>query len=156
VDFDPYPDPSAVSIGKLRVAVSALVWNDEGHILLQRRSDNGHWGMPGGGIEPGESITQAVIREVWEETGYTVEPTRLIGVYSDPANHQIIQYPNGDVVHYVTVAFEAKVTGGSPTLSDETLAIEWHHPDKVPEPFVPPHRIRLRDALARREAAFIR
>lgn len=156
MDFEPWPDPSSVTIDKLRVGVAALVWDDEGRVLLQQRGDNGHWGMPGGGIEPGESITEALIREVWEETGYTVEPTRIIGVYSDLKNHQVIRYPDGAVVHNVVVAFEARLTGGSPTLSDETLAIEWHHPDHLPEPFVPPHRIRLRDAMVGREAAFIR
>lgn len=154
--FDAYPNPSTVEIDKLRVAVSALVWDDEGQILLQQRSDNGYWGLPGGGVEAGESIREAVAREVWEETGYTIELTRIIGVYSDPQKHQIVQYPNGDVVHYVTVAFEARLTGGSPTLCDETTDIKWYAPDALPEPFVPAHRLRLQDALRRQEAAFIR
>jgi 8-oxo-dGTP pyrophosphatase MutT (NUDIX family) len=154
--FNPYPAPETTEIGRLRVAVSALVWDDQGRILLQQRGDNHHWGMPGGGVEAGETITAAVMREVWEETGYTVQVGRIIGVYSDPNNFQLVRYPDGNVVHYVTIAFEATLTGGTATLCDETIAIAWHAPDALPEPFVPAHRIRLHDALARHEAAFIR
>ena len=65
-----------------------MIFRDE-RVLLQRRDDNGRWGLPGGSVEPGESVRTAVIREVHEETGLDVEPLRLIGVYSDPANEAI-------------------------------------------------------------------
>jgi 8-oxo-dGTP pyrophosphatase MutT (NUDIX family) len=154
--FDYYPDPSTITIDQLRVAVSAIVWDDKGRLLLQQRGDNGYWGFPGGGVEPGETVTEAVMREVWEETGFKIQPGRLIGVYSDPRNYQVVRYPEGNVVHYVTIVFEAAVTSGVATLCDETSAIEWRPPDALPEPFVPSHRIRLADALARTDAAFVR
>ncbi|MBA3531311.1 MAG: NUDIX domain-containing protein [Ardenticatenales bacterium] len=154
MSFNPYPSPDEVTIGFLRLAVSAVVWNEQGQFLLHQRGDNGYWGLPGGGVEQGETIAAAVQREVWEETGYTIAITRLVGVYSDPEKFQVIQYPDGNVVHYVTVAFEATVTGGEATLCDETLAIAWVSPDALPEPFVPAHHIRLRDTLAHQEAAF--
>ncbi len=154
--FDYYPDPSSVAIDQLRLAVSAIVWDDLGRLLLQQRSDNGYWGFPGGGVEPGETVMAAIVREVREETGYSVRPARLIGVYSDPSGFQVVRYPEGNVVHYVTIVFEAALTGGTPTLCDETSAIAWSLPEELPEPFVPSHRIRLADALARRESAFIR
>ena len=56
-----------------------------------RRSDNGYWGLPGGFVALGESVTEAVCREVAEETGWSVEIGRLIGVYSDPV-HQVVDY----------------------------------------------------------------
>jgi len=75
---------------ELGLSVSAMVWR--GHeILLMRRSDNGHWGLPGGFVELGESVSDAARREVFEETGWTVELGRLIGVYSDPAT-QVVDY----------------------------------------------------------------
>ena len=49
-------------------------------ILLMKRSDNQHWGLPGGYVEPGESVHSAAQREVWEETGYEIEVGRLVGV----------------------------------------------------------------------------
>jgi 8-oxo-dGTP pyrophosphatase MutT (NUDIX family) len=64
----------------IRPGVAAVIF-DEGRVLLQRRDDTGRWGLPGGGVEPGESVRQALIREVREETGLEVEPLRLIGVY---------------------------------------------------------------------------
>ena len=75
-------DPEVV-----RSSVSAVVWREAGarQLLLMQRSDNGCWGLPGGYVEPGESVADATQREVQEETGYRVELGRLIGVYSDPA-----------------------------------------------------------------------
>ena len=67
----------------LRVSVNAFILHD-GKILLQRRSDNGNWNMPGGGVEIGESLITALHREVFEETGLLAQITRYIGVYSDP------------------------------------------------------------------------
>lgn len=156
MSFNPYPSPDEVAVERLRVAVSAVVWNEAGEILLQQRGDNGYWGLPGGGIEAGETITAAIQREVWEETGYTIAPQRLVAVYSDPSQGQLVQYPDGNVIHYVTIVFEATMTGGEATLCDETTAIAWRAPDDLPTPFVPAHHLRLRDVQARQEATFIR
>ena len=125
-------------------------------VLLQRRDDNGRWGLPGGGVDPGESVEAAVRREVREETGLHVEPVRLIGVYSDPANHQVMTYPDGNLVHYVSCAFECVVTGGTLACGDESLALDWFDPDGLPDDVMAVSRIRIRDALARQTAAFIR
>ena len=67
---------------QIRPGVAAVIFTND-RVLLQRRDDTGHWGLPGGAVEPGESVRQALIREVREETGLEVEPLRLIGVYSD-------------------------------------------------------------------------
>src|SRR5213080_3661891 len=95
----------------IRPGVSAFIRCAEG-VLLQKRDDNGLWGLPGGSVEPGESITEAVVREVREETGLDVEPVRLIGVYSSPAHHQIVTYADGNVIHYISSSFECRITGG--------------------------------------------
>ena len=78
---------------ELGLSVSAMVWREH-EILLMRRSDNGYWGLPGGFVELGESVTEAVRREVAEETGWSVEIGRLIGVYSDPVQ-QVVDYSSG-------------------------------------------------------------
>ena len=132
---------------ELRLSVSAVVWRVPGahELLLMQRSDNGHWGLPGGYVEPGESVVEATAREVEEETGYRVEVGRLVGVYSDPAR-QVVEYPNGDRVQAVNLCFEA-VAGeaGEPTTPEETLATGFFALDALPEPFVPVHEIRLAD-----------
>jgi 8-oxo-dGTP pyrophosphatase MutT (NUDIX family) len=138
-----------------RTAACAIVFDAMGRVLLHRRTDNGRWGLPGGAIEVGETADRAAVREVVEETGYRVEVVRLVGVYSDPT-HTTIKYPDGNVNAYVAVAFECKVLGGSAALSDETSAVEWFEVEGLPVNFNPGHLVRLKDALAKREAAFYR
>lgn len=139
----------------VRCSASAVVFDRQGRVLLQRRSDGGQWGLPGGSLEIGESVKAAVVREVREETGLVVVPRRLVGIYSDPAL-QMIRYPDGNVWHYVTICFECAVRGGELTLCDETLALDWFSPRRLPATLLPHHRIRIRDARAHRPAPFVR
>jgi ADP-ribose pyrophosphatase YjhB (NUDIX family) len=135
---------------ELRLSVSAVVWRSERRraLLLMQRSDNAHWGLPGGYVEPGESVRDAVVREVSEETGVAIEPGRLVGVYSDPAM-MVIEYPEGRRVHAVNLCFEARPVGaGMPTTPDEALATGYFELDALPEPLVPIHRVRIEDAAA--------
>jgi ADP-ribose pyrophosphatase YjhB (NUDIX family) len=139
----------------IRPGVSAIILTDEG-LLLQRRADNGLWGLPGGGVEPGESLSEAVVREVREETGLEVVPGRLIGVYSSPSLHQIVTYPDGNVVHYVSASFECRVLGGAIACSAESLEVVWFDPASLPPDLIPMHRIRIQDAFARQVMPFVR
>ena len=164
---------------ELGLSVSAMVWRNR-EILLMRRSDNGHWGLPGGFVELGESVANAARREVVEETGWSVEIGQLIGVYSDPAT-QVVDYSRGsranrseadveavgqsDVetdkgrgrVQIVNLCFQAKaVEQGEPTTPDETLEMGFFAADALPAPFVPIHRVRIEDGLADRPEAAIR
>lgn len=139
----------------IRPSVSAVIFDRRGRLLLQQRSDGGQWGLPGGSVEIGESLYAAVRREVLEETGLDVTVRRLVGVYSDPAL-QVVRYPNGNVWHYVNVCFECAVRGGTLTTCDETLDLQYFALRRLPPSLLPNHRVRIRDARARRAAAFIR
>jgi len=139
----------------IRPGVSAIIRTPAG-LLLQRRADNGLWGLPGGGVEPGESVTDAVVREVREETGLEVVPLRLIGVYSSPAHHQIVTYPDGNVVHYVSTSFECRLVGGTLACGSESTELGWFDPEALPPALMPMHRLRIVDALAGRADAFVR
>jgi 8-oxo-dGTP pyrophosphatase MutT (NUDIX family) len=139
----------------VRPAVSAVIRDRRGRLLLQQRSDGGQWGLPGGSVEIGESVRDALVREVREETGLAVAVGRLIGVYSAP-DLQVVRYPDGNVWHYVSLCFECAVRGGTLTTCDETLALAWVPPGRLPPTLLPNHRIRIRDARARRRATFIR
>src|SRR3954451_9083190 len=75
--------------------VSAVVVNDEGEILLIRRSDNDNWALPGGAMDLGESLVDAAVRETLEETGIRVEITGLVGIYPAP-RHVILYTSNGE------------------------------------------------------------
>ncbi len=146
--------PPAGSV-RLHPGASAVIFDAAGRLLLQLRTDNGIWGLPGGSVEVGESIAQAVVREVREETGYDVEPIRLIGVYSEPAL-TTVRYADGNVIQFVSNLFECRIIGGATALCAETQALEWHHPAALPTPFMPNHVIRVQDALQRRPEAFFR
>jgi 8-oxo-dGTP pyrophosphatase MutT (NUDIX family) len=139
----------------VRPSVSAIIFDGRGRLLLQQRSDGGQWGLPGGSVEIGESVAAAVVREVLEETGLTVRPRRIIGVYSDPAL-QVVRYPDGNVWHYVNVCFECARRAGELTTCDETLALDYFPLRRLPRTLLPNHRIRIRDARARRGTAVIR
>jgi ADP-ribose pyrophosphatase YjhB (NUDIX family) len=139
----------------LRVSVNAFILDSAGRVLLQRRSDNGNWNMPGGGLELGESLSAALHREVLEETGLEVAIERYVGVYSDPATTSLT-YPDGRVVHYVAHVLVCRVTGGVLQQNHESLELGWFDPNNLPEPFSAQHRPRIADALQNLEAAFFR
>ena len=139
----------------VRPSVSAVIFDRRRRLLLQQRSDGGQWGLPGGSVEIGESLRAAVIREVEEETGLSVVPRRVVGLYSNP-KLQVVRYPNGSVWHYINVCFECVVRGGRLTTCDETLALQYFAPGRLPATLLPNHRIRIRDARARRATTFVR
>ncbi|HEV7588070.1 MAG TPA: NUDIX domain-containing protein [Longimicrobium sp.] len=108
-------------------AVAALIRDEDGRILLQRRADNGRWNLPAGAVDPGESPADAVVREVGEETGLRVRPVRVAGVFGgrDGLHHR---YPNGDEVEFTAIVFECVVAGGSlQPEDDETSELGWFH-----------------------------
>ena len=91
-------------------SVTGIIFDDRDRILLVRQSADGIWSAPGGVIEPGETPADAVVREVWEETGLHSAPVRLFGVYGGP--HCVVTYPNGDRSSYVMTVFECAIRGG--------------------------------------------
>ncbi|MCA0972095.1 NUDIX hydrolase [Halobacillus litoralis] len=120
------------------------VVNDQGEILLQKRADKGVWGFPGGALELGESVEEAVKREVQEETGLKVELTKLIGIYSKYFD----EYPNGDQAQTIAYFFELKVLGGELSAHDkETIELQFFRPDDMPELVNQQHRDALLDYI---------
>jgi ADP-ribose pyrophosphatase YjhB (NUDIX family) len=130
-----------------------FVLNDEGHVLLQRRGDNGKWGLPGGAVELGERVDQTVINEVFEETGLNVEPYKVVGVYSDYRFRTT--YPHGDKVKIVSTLLACRVVGGQLQADGhESLEVAFFPPDALP-PLPEFHAMRVRDGFANRaEAVF--
>ncbi len=122
-------DPQAPTPTSLVPAVSAVVTDQEGRLLLQRRADNKLWSVPGGAVELGESVLGALRREVQEETGLEVEADRLIGIYSSP--DYLVAYDDGEVRQQFSLAFACHVTGGSVQTSSESIDVEWFHPNDL-------------------------
>jgi 8-oxo-dGTP diphosphatase len=96
---------------KIILVYASVVLRDErGRVLLQRRTDTGVWGLPGGILEPGESILDCARRELLEKSGLTAGDLRLVGVYTDPRFDTV--YPNGYQVQQYTVCFQGQLNGG--------------------------------------------
>jgi 8-oxo-dGTP pyrophosphatase MutT (NUDIX family) len=91
-------------------SVAVALRDDEARVLLVRHVETGIWGLPGGGVEPGETPADAAVREFWEETGVFVRLTRLVGVFG--SDDHIVQYRNGDRTSYVAATFEAAAVSG--------------------------------------------
>ncbi len=142
-------DPNAPKPNSIRVAVSAIVQNSTGSLLLIRRTDNDKYAIPGGGQDVGETLTQAVIREVEEETGIHVEVTGLVGLYSNP-NH-VIAYDNGEVRQEFSICFRAQPTGGELRTSSESKEVHWVKPNRLADLDIHPSiRLRIDHGLSNR------
>ncbi|MBO8188765.1 NUDIX hydrolase [Streptomyces spirodelae] len=124
-----YDDPEAPRPNSMIVAASAVVTDENGRILLQRRRDNDLWALPGGGMELSESLPNCAVREVQEETGLEVEITGLVGTYTDPRH--IIAYSDGEVRRQFNVCFTARITGGELAVSDESTDLRFATPSEI-------------------------
>ncbi|WP_100406955.1 NUDIX domain-containing protein [Bacillus solitudinis] len=143
-------------IDDVKAGVAVIIFNEEYQVLLQKRTDVGLWGIPSGHIEIGETVSEAAIREVKEETNLEIRIKKLIGVYSDP-NSQVFVYPKGKVIHFITTCFLAEITGGELKCnSSESQEIKFFEQQKLPQDLLEMHPRWLKDALANNELAFIR
>jgi ADP-ribose pyrophosphatase YjhB (NUDIX family) len=122
--IDYHHDPDAPAANSIVPSVNVAVTNDAGEVLLIRRSDNDNWALPGGGVDLGESLAQAAVRETLEESGIECEITGLSGIYTDPG-HVLLYTSNGEVRQEFSIVLTARATGGQPTPSDETSEVRW-------------------------------
>lgn len=118
------------------VSVAGVITDDQNRALLIKRRDNGHWEPPGGVLEPGETIPDALQREVLEETGMKIAlPATLTGVYKNMTGL------------IVSMVFRCEAVDGRPTTGDETRALRWATCDEVAELADEAYAIRVLDAL---------
>src|SRR3984893_14390661 len=120
---DYFNDLNAPKPNSLVPSVTAIVTNDRGELLLVHKTDNDLWALPGGGMDVGESIEQATVREVKEETGLDVVPTGIVGIYTNP-NH-VMAYDDGEVRQQFSVCFTTKLLGGKISTSSETKEVQF-------------------------------
>jgi 8-oxo-dGTP pyrophosphatase MutT (NUDIX family) len=145
-----YGDPEAPEPNSLVVAASAVVTDDNGRILLQRRADSGNWALPGGGMDMTESLADSVIREVSEETGFDVEVTGLVGTYTDPRH--VIAYTDGEVRRQFNICY----TGGQLAISDESTEIRFVDPGELQDlPMHHTQRLRITHYLENRDSPYL-
>ncbi|GCE24783.1 hypothetical protein KDA_02670 [Dictyobacter alpinus] len=135
------------STRNFRIAVSALIFDkdvNKERILLALRRDIDWWNLPGGGMEIGETVEEAVCREVDEETGLKVEVEQLVGVYSKPQKQELV------------LTFRCRVIGGALIETEESSECRYFETTALPSNILPKHRQRVEDALLHQERAVLR
>jgi 8-oxo-dGTP diphosphatase len=128
-----------------RVSVSALIFNGE-HVLLAHRRAIDWWNLPGGAVDPGETVDEALHREVREETGLEIEVGQLVGVYSKPLKQEVV------------LSFRCRALGGHlNAIEDEDIDENRYFPaNELPVRTLPKHRERVMDALLNQEQTILR
>lgn len=136
------------------VYTTSLVFNDEGHLLVQERYDFDWLSIPGGALELDESLAECATREVYEETGIECSVERLVGVFSHPQYNLL--YPNGDQVQPWTVAFVCRANSDSIQVDGrETLNAQFHPVDDELRSRLPLQYRHILEAAERSQEPFI-
>ncbi len=134
-----YPDRPIAAVGAVVL--------DGDQVLLVRRGHEplkGAWSLPGGGVELGETLEEAVCREVREETGLVVAPVRRVAVLD-----RIDRDAAGRVLyHYVLIDYLCRVLGGSLRLASDASAVRWIALERLEEAALPQTTVGvIRDAV---------
>jgi len=108
--------------GKVLVSACAIIEANDHAVLLMYEGDMPYhewWVLPGGYVKPEETVEQAVVREVKEETGLDVASTKLVGLYDD------FYYEKDEPINHIIIANRVKVIGGRLIFSREATAYKW-------------------------------
>ncbi|CAN5239861.1 NUDIX domain-containing protein [soil metagenome] len=151
---DYYNDPHAPAANSVVPSTTAVVTDSQDRIVLIRRRDNNLWALPGGAMELGESIIDAAVREVKEETGLDVEITGLIGVYTNPRH--VMAYADGEVRQQFSLCFTTRLMGGQLRVDSESTDIAWTTPGELASLDIHPSmRLRIQHYLQRRDSPYL-
>ena len=141
-------DPAAPEPNSLVPSANVIVADDHGRLLMIRRTDSGNYAFPGGAMELGEFIADAAVREAKEETGYDVEVTDVVGLYTNPG-HLVEYTSDGEVRQEFTIVFGGRVVGGEPRINEEASEVVWIDPADVDE-------LPMTDSVRHRLANYLR
>lgn len=141
---DVQPTPAELlNVGRVALGAAAAIFDEDGRILLVRHSYGRlNWELPGGVAESGESPEQTAVREVAEETGLTVVPERVTGIYSEPG-HGL-----GPAMHFVLRCRREPDDDKPRITSDEIIDYAWVEPATLPRPISDFTVRRINDAMA--------
>jgi len=113
---------------------SSIVFeNPDGEILMQRRSDNDKWGLPGGCQEIGETLEETAIREAYEEATFIVKPEDLEFIGLITGEDSLVVYPNGDMSYINTAVYRVTKYSGTLKWNEESQELCYFNPNSLPE-----------------------
>ncbi|WP_322756771.1 NUDIX domain-containing protein [Frankia sp. Cas3] len=152
--IDYFNDPNAPAANSVVPSVTAVVTDEQGRILMVHKTDNDLWALPGGGMDLGESIADAAVRETKEETGIDIAVTGLIGVYTNPRH--VLAYDDGEVRQQFSLCFTTRMLGGTLRTSSETKEVQFVAPDDLDTLTIHPSmRLRIDHYLEGRPTPYI-
>lgn len=126
----------------IHTAASVIVENEQGQILLQKRTDNGTWSYCGGAVELFEKVEDTAARELFEESGLKALSLELFGVFSGEEQHYI--YPNGDEVSTIDIVYICRSYSGElKCQQEEVTQLKFFDINDIPENICPPVRSPL-------------
>ncbi len=146
-DLEPLRSTIFSHISPVNAGAAAII-DENGSILLMRRSDNGLWVMPGGALEVGETPAEGVVREAYEETGIRCEPVALSGIYDSRRwDHKRIRH----LYKFTFLCRPLSKKQDKPSHEHETLDVRWFAQNDLPDDLYEGHRKRIEDAYKVRE-----
>lgn len=119
----------------IQTGSSVIVRNEFGEILLQQRSDNGMWGLPGGCQDLGENLRTTAVRELFEETGIKVDEDELVLIDTLSGEERKRSYPNGDIVYNNSSLYLVNVNTNDINIriDSESIKLEFFGLDNLPD-----------------------
>lgn len=115
-----------MSLKSPKITVDGIIIKDDEILLIKRKNEpfKDKWALPGGFVEYNETVEDAVIREIFEETGLQTNIVKIIGVYSDPKRD-----PRG---HIITLAYLLKIKKGDIISGDDASDVRFFSLNKLP------------------------
>lgn len=112
-----------------KVDVRAFILSGDKVLLIREDADEGHWTLPGGWADVNETPTESVVREVQEESGYIVEPTKLLAVFDREKQGHLPAFP----YHVYKMFFHCRIIGGTPRRTAESSESRFFGRSEIPE-----------------------
>ena len=152
----PWKKPDFPWPEKIEVAVAAFILNKNKQILLIKRKDNSYWALPTGRMERGETLEEAVIREIKEELNLKIRVKNLVGLYSHPSD-LVLSYRSGETIQFIATCFNCELEEGD-LRNNQTEILEsgFYSISKFPQPMVYSHQRWIEDGMRNQRSAVFR
>jgi len=128
----------------ITVGVFGIITNEQDEILFCHRNDYDLWNLPGGGLEKGETPWECIVREAKEETGLSVEVSRLMGIYAKPHKDEVV------------FMFVCNVIDGKLTLNEEARDLKYFALNQIPKNTVPKQVERLKHYFEDKDKVYLK